>query len=166
MLLRVLYIWLKAAPGRHSPEVLADWSPSDGFDAVEAASRMPGNPHVWTDGCLVRDQVTGVSSSGAGFFAHQSKDCWCGRLWGHVDRVRPEGEVQSCKGLCSVPGPLQSVQKAGMWGVILALQSSSAVHLVGVVRHVGRLLDGHHGSIPLRLSRMVIFFFFLRGCLS
>ena len=39
-----------------------------------------------------------------------------------------------------------------MWGVILALQSSSAVHLgvdnLGVVRHVGRLLDGHNGSTP------------------
>ena len=61
-------------------------------------------------------------------------------------------EVHSCRGFCSVPGPLQSVQRAEMWGVILALQSSGAVHLgvdnLGVVRHVGRLLDGHHGSIP------------------
>ena len=42
-----------------------------------------------------------------------------------------------------------------MWGVILALQSSYAVHLgvdnLGVVRHVGRLLDGHRGSISLEL---------------
>ena len=39
-----------------------------------------------------------------------------------------------------------------MWGAILALQSSGAVHLgvdnLGVVRYVGRLLDGHHGSVP------------------
>ena len=39
--------------------------------------------------------------------------------------------------------------------VILALQSSSAVHLgvdnLGVVRHVGRLLDGHCGSAPFEL---------------
>ena len=74
---------------------------------------------------------------------------------GHVDRVRPEGEVQSCRGFCSVPGPLQSIQRAEMWGVILALQSSDAVHLgvdnLGVVRHVGRLLDGRRGSIPLEL---------------
>ena len=44
-----------------------------------------------------------------------------------------------------------------MWGVILALQSSSAVHLVvdnlGVVRHVGGLLDGHRGSFPLELVK-------------
>ena len=81
---------VEVALGRYSPGVQADWSPSDGFDAVEAASRIPGDPNVWTDGILVRDQVTGVSSSGAGFFAHQSEDCWGGRRWSHVDRVRPE----------------------------------------------------------------------------
>ena len=44
-----------------------------------------------------------------------------------------------------------------MWGVILALQSSGAVHLgvdnLGVVRHVGRLLDGQPGSVPLELLK-------------
>ena len=42
-----------------------------------------------------------------------------------------------------------------MWGVILALQSSGAVHLgvdnLSVVRHVGRLLDGRHGPTPFEL---------------
>ena len=65
--------------------------------------------------------------------------------------------VQSCRGFCSVPGPLQSVQRAERWGVILALQSSDAVHLGvdngGVVRHVGRLLDGHHSSVPFELVK-------------
>ena len=79
------------------------------------------------------------------------------RRWGHVDQVRADGVVPSCRGSCSVPGPLQSVQRAVMWGVILALQSSGAVHLgvdnLGVVRHVGRLLDGHHGSVPLELVK-------------
>ena len=56
----------------------------------------------------------------------------------------------------SVPGPLQSAQRAEMWSVILALQSSGAVHLgvdnLGVVRHVGRLPDGRHGSVPFELA--------------
>ena len=60
--------------------------------------------------------------------------------------------VQSCRGFCSVLGPLQSVQRAEMWGVILTLQTSGAVLLgidnLGVVRHVGRLLDGCRGPIP------------------
>ena len=74
---------------------------------------------------------------------------------GHVDQVRVDGAVPSCGGICSVPGPLQSVQRAEMWCVILALQSSDAVHLGDdhpcVVRHVGRLLDGRQGSVPLEL---------------
>ena len=44
-------------------------------------------------------------------------------------------------------------------GVILALQSSSAVHLgvdnLGVVRHVGRLLDGRHGPAPFELVHVI-----------
>ena len=88
----------EAAPGRHSSDLLALWGPSDGYDEVEAASWMPDHPNVWTDGSLVLDRVTGISSSGAGFFAHQTEDYWSRRRWGHVDRVRPEGEVQSCRG--------------------------------------------------------------------
>ena len=137
---------VEVALGRYSPGVLADWGPSDGFDAVAAASRMPGDPNVWTDGSLVRDQVTGVSSSGAGFFAHQPENCWGDRRWGHVNRVRPEGEVQSCRGFCSVPGPLCG---ASFW------LSADAVHLgvdkLAVVRHVGRLLGGRSSSTPLVL---------------
>ena len=42
-----------------------------------------------------------------------------------------------------------------MWGVVLALQSSCAVHLgvdnLGVVRHVGRLIDDCRGPVPFEL---------------
>ena len=60
-------------------------------------------------------------------------------------------------GFCSVPLLLQSVQRAEMWGVILALQSFSALHLgvdnLSIVRHVGRLPDGHPGSLPFELVK-------------
>ena len=50
-----------------------------------------------------------------------------------------------------------SQQRAEIWGVILALRSSGAVHLgvddLGVVRHVGRLLDGRRGSVPFELVK-------------
>ena len=42
-----------------------------------------------------------------------------------------------------------------MWGVLLALQTSRAVHFgvdnLGVVRHVGRLLRGCRGPKPFEL---------------
>ena len=76
---------------------------------------------------------------------------------GHVDYARPDGgEGLSCRGFCSVPGPLQTVQRAQLWEVILALQASEAVHFgvdnLNVVRHVGRLLDGVLPSRHLELE--------------
>ena len=106
---------VEAVLGRYSSDLLDGWGPFDGHDVVEVASSLPHHPNVWTDGSLVLDQVTGVSASGAG----------------HIDRVRLDGLVHSGRGFCSVPGPLQSVQRAEMWGVIFALQSSSAVYLGG-----------------------------------
>ena len=101
----------------------------DGYDQVEVASLVPDHPNVLSDGSLVLDKVTGVTSPGAGFFAHQSVNLWDDFRWGHVDRVQSDDGFPSCRGFISVPGPLQSVQRAEMWGVILALQSSGATHL-------------------------------------
>ena len=146
---------VEVALGRYSSGVVAEWSPSDEYDHDSAASSLPDHPDVWTDGSLVLDRLTGVSSSGSGFFDHQAEHFWRSRRWGHVDGVRINTDVASCTGFCSVPGPLQSVQRAEMWGVILALQTSRAVYLgddnLGVVRHVGRLLDGCRGPVPFEL---------------
>ena len=127
----------------------------DGFHAGDVSACVPDSPSVWSDGSMVLDSVTGVSAAGAGMFAHQSHLCWSDRRWGHVDRVETLGVSHSCRAFVSVPGPLQTVQRAELWGVILALQSSQAVNVgvdnLGVVRHVGRLLDGLPPSIPLEL---------------
>ena len=58
---------VEVALGQYSSRLVAEWSPSDELDAVHAASSMPYHPNVWTDGSLVLDRVTGVSS-GAFFF--------------------------------------------------------------------------------------------------
>ena len=81
--------------------------------------------------------------------------CWSGRRWGHVDRVLNFDVAQSCRGFVSVPGLLQTVQRAELWEVIAALQSADAVYVgvdsLGVVRHVGRLLDDCSFAPPLEL---------------
>ena len=105
----------------------SEWSLPDGFDPDEVSLRLPHSPDIRSDGSLVLDSVTGVSGAGAGMFAHYSENCW----GGHVDRVQSVGVDDSCRAFVSVPGPLQTVQRAELWGVILALQSL----------HVGRLLD-------------------------
>ena len=146
---------VEAALGCDSSGIITEWSHPDGYDRVQVASLVPDHPNVWSDGSLVLDSVTGVSAAGAGFFSHSPEDCCRGSSWGHIDDTSLDGVQRSCRGFCSVPGPLQSVQRADMWGVILALQSSSAVHLgvdnLGVVRHGGRLVAGCPGSTPFEL---------------
>ena len=146
--------------GRYSSGLVSEWSLPDGSNADEVSARMLDAPRVWSDGSLVLDSVTGVSAAGAGMFAHQSELCWSGRRWGHVDRVLSNDVAHSCMGVVSVPGLLQTVQRAELWGrggggVILAPQSSDVVHVgvdnLGVVRHVGRLLDDGSFAAPHEL---------------
>ena len=58
---------IEVALGRYSSGLITEWSLSDEFDRDRAASSLPDHPDVWTDGSLVLDRLTGVSSSGSGF---------------------------------------------------------------------------------------------------
>ena len=76
---------LESALGSYSSRLLFEWCLPDGFDADDAALRLPDNPHVWTDGSLVLDKVSGASFSGAGFDAHLSGHAWSHHKLGHLD---------------------------------------------------------------------------------
>ena len=142
---------------------LFHWRLPVGFDAEAAALQVAQEPDVWTDGSRIEDRLSTVSSSGAGFSTGHSSRFWAGCTWEHVDSdVQGNLAVASCRGYCSVPGPLQTVQRAELWGVILALQVSRGVHLgvdnLNVVRHVGRMLDDNLGSLPFQVLPDGIFF--------
>ena len=67
----------------------------------------------------------------------------------------PDGAGEACRLYCSVPGPLQTVQRAEIWGVLVALQGCIRVHVgvdnLNVVRHVSRIIDGRCSSKPFSL---------------
>ena len=58
-------------------------------------------------------------------------------------------------GCCSVPGPLQSVQRAQIWGVILLLQAAAAVRIgmdnLDVGRQVHRIIQSLAPCKPIEL---------------
>ena len=64
---------VEVALGRYSSGLITEWGLSGDFDHDDAAASLTDHPDVWTDGSLVLDRVTGVSSSGSGFFAHQAE---------------------------------------------------------------------------------------------
>ena len=147
---------LECALGSCTSGLHAEWQLPVGFDAGGAVERVAAEPDVWTDGSLVQDKVSGASSSGSFFFTRHTGQLWAHRRWGHLDDdIGGDRATMSCRGYCSVPGPVQTVQRAEFWGVTLALQAADGIHLgvdnLSVVRHVGRLLDGNAGSRPAEL---------------
>ena len=136
----------------------AEWQLPVGFDAGGAVERAAAESDVWTDGSLVQDKVSGASPSGLGFFTRHTGQLWVHRRWGRLDDgLGGDRAIGSCRGYCSVPGPLQTVQRAEFWSVILAPQAADGIHVgvdnPSVVRHVGRLLDGTVGSPPAELVK-------------
>ena len=116
-------------------------------------SRISDDLGVWN----VADDLSGFGAGGCGVFAHLSGSGWFQRRWWHLDLLPADGglSVERCTFFDSVPGPLKSVQRAEMWGVVLALQSSSAVHLgvdnLTVICHVSGILAGRSGRGPFEL---------------
>ena len=152
-LLKALLIFLNVLLGGILLVSLLSGSCQLGFDVDGAAQRVADEPDVWTAGSFVDDKVSGVSSAGAGCFTFRVRRLWACWNWGHWDDdVRDGSVVSACRGFHSVPGPLQTVQRAELWGVILSLQAGDGIHLgvhnLEVVRHVGRILDGKPPSRP------------------
>ena len=147
---------LECALGPCTSGFVGDWQLPVGFDAGCAAERVAAEPGVWTDGSVVEKRSLVFLHLVQGFFTDRSGHLWADRRWGHLDDdVGGNMAIGSCRGFCSVPGPLQTVQRAEFWGVILSLRAADGIHFgvdnLGVVRHVGRLLDGNVGSRPAEL---------------
>ena len=160
---------LECALGCCSSDALTEWKLPVGFDAVAAARRVAAEPDVWTCGSLVDDKVSGASSAGAGCFTNRCSRLWANRRWDHLDEdVGEDVVVSACPGFCSVPGPLQSVQRAEFWGVILALQVMMEYILGLTILELYGVLVACWMAKPLLVLlswlRMGVLLYLSRGC--
>ena len=60
-------------------------------------------------------------------------------------RAGTDGRGEYCRAFCSVPGPLQPVQRAEMWVVVLAIQAGAAVY-VGVDTIPAKIITEMRGA--------------------
>ena len=105
---------------------------------------VPDSPNIWTDGSREPIPHLDVEIAGAGASVHSPVIIFDSHHWGHAqDLAGPhEGSSHIFSG---IPGPIQSVQRAEYWSVILALQAYSGIHIgtdnMNVLRGVAGLLS-------------------------
>ena len=87
------------------------------FSLTESDAPLADALDVWSCGSLVSNAPSGIGVAGRGVYAHASGAAWFGRMWGHLDLLPPlpNGAGEACRLYCSVPGPLQTVQRAEIW---------------------------------------------------
>ena len=128
-----------------------------GFLIEDDERDLADAPDVWSDGSLVVNEISGLGVAGCGVYAHASGAGWFGRKWGQLDLLPPlpDGCGEVCRLFCSIPGPLQTVQRAEIWGVLVALQGCLRMHVgvdnLNVVNHISGIISGRRAGRPFSL---------------
>ena len=112
-------------------------------------------PDVWSDGRLVVDELSGVGVAGCGVYAHASgAACLVGSGVSWISFLLCLMVLVKLID-CTVPGPLQTVQRAELWEVLVALQGCLRMHVgvdnLNVVNHVCGILAGRRAGRPFSL---------------
>ena len=120
---------LENALGSYPVSAFSAWQPFwDHDDVDDMIDDVPDFPNIWTDGSREPIPHLDFEIAGAGAFVHSPAIIFDSCHWGHAhDLDAPhEGSSHIFSG---IPGPIQSVQRAEYWGVILALQAYSGIHI-------------------------------------
>ena len=149
---------LEKALGPYPLSTHSAWHPFwDQDDSQDMADDVPVAPNIWTDGGS-REPIPhlDLEVAGAGAFVHSPAIIFDSNHWGYAQDldVPHEGSSHIFSG---VLGPVQSVQRAEYWGVILALQAYSGIHIgidnMNVLRGVAALLSQGVTRTPLPLVK-------------
>ena len=143
--------------GAYFPYHLECWFSSEEFVSGTTSGKPASNPDVWTDGSLVKDDVAGFCCGGAGVHADSSGSTWGRRSWVQLELLPPGDNLQNerCRLFLSIHRPVQFVQRAELWGVVLVFQAAKPIH-IGVdnangVGHVGQIIVGKTPPRPFQL---------------
>ena len=148
---------LENAFGPYPLSASSAWHPFwDQDDVHDMVDDVPVAPNIWTDGSREPIPHLDVEIAGAGAFVHSPAIIFDSHHWGHAQDLDDPHEGSSHI-FSGIPGPIQSVQRAEYWGVILALQAYSGIHIgidnMNVLRGVAALLSHGVPRSPLPLMK-------------
>ena len=121
---------LENAFGSYPLSTTSAWHPFWDEDVFQdMVDDVPVAPNIWTDGSREPIPHLDVDVAGAGAFVHSPSIIYDNHHCVHAQDLDDPNEGSSHI-FSGVLGPIQSVQRAEYWGVILALQAYSGIHMV------------------------------------
>ena len=123
----------------------SDWAPLWEREDLECMTDLVSSaPHIWSDGGRGSFDHLDVEIADSGAFILSPSGVFDNQAWGHCQDLDGIDE-RSTRAFASAPGPLQTVQRAEYWGVILVLQAFSGRHVgidnFDVLRRVAQISD-------------------------
>ena len=104
------------------------WTPPEYWDADNIALEMSDNSNIWTDGRSEDfSSVGGYEVAGAGVYLSAAEVVFEGVVCGVAEEYG-DARLERFLAFLPVPGVLQTVQRAELWGAILALQEYWPCH--------------------------------------
>ena len=148
---------LERCLGAYPVGFAAAWTPPEYWDADDIALEIPDRPNIWTDGSREDfSSIGGFEVAGADVNLPAAEVAFDHSVWGTVEEYG-DARLERCRAFLPVPGVLQTVQRAELWGAIVAMQAYWPCHLgidnLNVVRSIGRLLDADCLAKPLPLVK-------------
>ena len=148
---------LERCLGAYPVDFSCSWTPPEYRDADDIALEMSDHLNIWTDGS--REDVSsfgGLKVAGAGVYLPASDVAFDCSVWETAEEYG-DARLERCRAFLQVPWVMQTVQRAGFWGAILAMQAYWPCHFgidnLHVAGTVGRLLDRDCLDKPLPLVK-------------
>ena len=148
---------LERCLGAYPVDFAGSWTPPEYWDAADVALEMPEHPNVWTDGSREDFSfIGGFEVAGAGVYLPASELAFEGLIWRTAEECG-DARLKRCRAFLPVPGVVQTVQRAELWGAIVAMQAYWPYHFgidnLNVAKSIGRLLDRDCLVKPLPLIK-------------
>ena len=119
---------LERCLGPYPVDFASCWTAPEYWDADDIALEMSDHPNIWTDGSREDfSSVGGFEVAGAGVYLPASELAFEGLVWRTAEEYG-DARLERCRAFMPVPGVMQTVQRAELWGAIIAMQAYWPCH--------------------------------------
>ena len=112
---------LERCLGAYPVDFSGSWTPFEYWDADDIALEMSEHPTNWTDGSREDFSSVGGFEVAGAVYLPAAEVAFDSSVW-RTAEVYGDARLERCRAFLPVPGVMQTVQRAELWGTNVAMQ--------------------------------------------